>query len=113
MNKALPLDGGDGQVAMSPGHGFGSRGDPNLPMGGGGVSASEAPSDKRHPTPTPPHQGEGLKIRETLAAAAQRLAATSDTPRLDAELLLAHALGVAREDLLLRHLDDPAPDAFA
>jgi release factor glutamine methyltransferase len=36
----------------------------------------------------------------------------SDTARLDAELLMAHALGVSRQDLLLRHLDDPVPDAF-
>ena len=42
------------------------------------------------------------------------LAAVSDTPRLDAELLMAHALGVAREELLLRRLDDwPRPPAFA
>ena len=31
-----------------------------------------------------------------------RLAAVSETPRLDAELLMAHALGVSREELLLR-----------
>ena len=46
-----------------------------------------------------------------LAEAARRLGAVSDSPRLDAELLLAHALGVSRERLLL---DPPAqsPDAF-
>lgn len=38
--------------------------------------------------------------RHALSAAAARLTA-SDTPRLDAELLLAHALGIARERLLL------------
>jgi release factor glutamine methyltransferase len=59
------------------------------------------------------HQGEGLGVRETLAAAAARLAAVSDTPRLDAELLMAHALDVAREALLLHRLDEPAPTAFA
>jgi release factor glutamine methyltransferase len=37
----------------------------------------------------------------------------SDTARLDAELLMAHALGVSRQDLLLKHLDDPVPAAFA
>jgi release factor glutamine methyltransferase len=37
----------------------------------------------------------------------------SETPRLDAELLMAHALGVSREDMLLRHLDAPVPEAFA
>lgn len=40
------------------------------------------------------------------------LAGITPTPRLDAELLIAHALGVTREDLLLRHLDDPASAAF-
>ena len=35
------------------------------------------------------------------AAAAQRLESVSDTPMLDAELLLAHALGIEREQLLL------------
>jgi release factor glutamine methyltransferase len=39
--------------------------------------------------------------------------AVSDTPRLDAEVLMAHALGVSREVMLLRHLDDPVPEAFA
>ncbi len=52
-------------------------------------------------------------IRAEISAATQRLAAVSDTPRLDAELLMAHALGATREQLLLRHLDDPTPDAFA
>lgn len=37
-----------------------------------------------------------------LAAAAQRLDAVTDTPRLDAELLLAHALGTTRARLLTR-----------
>ena len=41
-----------------------------------------------------------VALRET----AQRLAAVSDTPRLDAELLMAHALGVERQVVLL----DPA-----
>lgn len=52
-------------------------------------------------------------IRAALATAAQQLATVSDTPRLDAELLMAHALGVDRERLLLRHLDDPVPASFA
>ena len=54
-----------------------------------------------------------MTVAEALAAAAARLAPASDTPRLDAELLMAHALGVSRETLLLRHLDDPAPESFA
>jgi release factor glutamine methyltransferase len=52
------------------------------------------------------------RVRKALAAAATRFVG-SDTPRLDAELLMAHALGVTRSDLLLRHLDDAAPDSFA
>ena len=52
-------------------------------------------------------------MRAALADSASRLTAVSDTPRLDAELLMAHALGTTREQLLLRHLDDPAPDTFA
>jgi len=53
-----------------------------------------------------------MKLREALADAARRLTATSETPRLDAELLMAHALGVSREELLLRHLNNPAPPNF-
>ncbi|HEX8623846.1 MAG TPA: peptide chain release factor N(5)-glutamine methyltransferase [Allosphingosinicella sp.] len=48
-----------------------------------------------------------------LAAAASTLAPHSDTPRLDAELLMAHALGVERETMLLRGLDREPPPAFA
>lgn len=51
-------------------------------------------------------------IRIALAEAAQRLVSVTDTARLDAELLMAHALGVTRNDLLLRHLDDAVPAAF-
>ncbi|MEW4449736.1 peptide chain release factor N(5)-glutamine methyltransferase [Qipengyuania sp. JC766] len=53
------------------------------------------------------------KAGEALRAATDRLAATSDTPRLDAELLMAHALDVSRSDLLLRHLGAAVPDGFA
>jgi release factor glutamine methyltransferase len=52
-----------------------------------------------------------MKVREAIAAAAERLG-ESETSRLDAELLMAHALGVSRGDLLLNRLDDPAPDSF-
>ena len=52
-------------------------------------------------------------IAEALRAAAERLSATSDTARLDAEVLMAHALGVTRSDLLLRHLRGPVPPGFA
>ncbi|WP_448501405.1 peptide chain release factor N(5)-glutamine methyltransferase [Sphingomonas sp.] len=52
-------------------------------------------------------------IRAALADAARRLAGVSDTARLDAELLMAHALGTTREELLLRRLGDDVPDGFA
>ncbi|MBW6524361.1 peptide chain release factor N(5)-glutamine methyltransferase [Sphingomonas sp. RHCKR47] len=49
--------------------------------------------------------------RAALIAAAQRFA-FSATPRLDAELLLAHALGITRERLLLTLDDWSVPAAF-
>jgi release factor glutamine methyltransferase len=54
-----------------------------------------------------------VSVRAALAEAARRLETVPGAPRLDAEILMAHALGVERSDLLLRHLDDPAPAAFA
>lgn len=45
-----------------------------------------------------------LGVRAALIQAARCLPGA--TPRLDAELLAAHLLGVTRETLLLRHLDD-------
>ncbi len=51
-------------------------------------------------------------VRTALREAAERLAATSDTARLDAELLMAHALGVSRTELLLRHLHSGPPASF-
>lgn len=54
-----------------------------------------------------------MTLRNAIRDAAERLAATSDTPRLDAELLAAHALGVTREALLLGHMDVAVPDGFA
>ncbi|WP_188056038.1 peptide chain release factor N(5)-glutamine methyltransferase [Sphingosinithalassobacter sp. CS137] len=53
-----------------------------------------------------------MTARAALAEAARRLEPVSRTPRLDAELLMAHALGVEREALLLGRLGDPAPAAF-
>lgn len=55
----------------------------------------------------------GMTVAEAIRTAAARLAATSDTARLDAEWLMAHALGMARSDLLLRAMQGPAPDRFA
>lgn len=60
-----------------------------------------------------PARVSGRGVRAALADAASRLAAVSDTSRLDAELLMAHALDTTREQLLLQHLDDPTPDTFA
>lgn len=48
-----------------------------------------------------------------LRDAAEQLASVSATPRLDAELLMAHALGLDRSDMLLRQGDLVVPDAFA
>lgn len=59
------------------------------------------------------NDGRRVNIGAALRDAAIALAASSDTARLDAELLMAHALGVTRSDLLLRRLDDPAPPGFA
>jgi release factor glutamine methyltransferase len=51
-----------------------------------------------------------MTVRDALAAAARRIG--GETPRLDAELLMAHALGTERQDVLLARLDDPAPADF-
>ncbi|MGQ0558938.1 MAG: peptide chain release factor N(5)-glutamine methyltransferase [Sphingosinicella sp.] len=53
-----------------------------------------------------------MTVGEVLAAATRRLAEVSETPRLDAELLMAHALGTNRERLLLDDLHDDTPAAF-
>lgn len=53
------------------------------------------------------------RVGAALIAATRRLTATSPTPRLDAELLMAHALGCERDAMLLTRLDDPAPSDFA
>ena len=52
-------------------------------------------------------------VGEAIRAAADRLAPASDTARLDAELLMAHALGLTRSDMLLRAMRDSAPEGFA
>lgn len=54
-----------------------------------------------------------MTVGEAIRAAAEGLAATSDTARLDAEWLMAHALGVKRSDMLLKAMRHPAPDGFA
>lgn len=54
-----------------------------------------------------------MTVGEAIRAAAERLATTSDTARLDAELLMAHSLGLTRSDMLLKAMRDPAPERFA
>jgi release factor glutamine methyltransferase len=53
-----------------------------------------------------------VSIAQALRDAAARLQETSDTPRLDAELLLAHALGLDRNDLLLRQRELAVPSGY-
>jgi release factor glutamine methyltransferase len=50
---------------------------------------------------------------EAIRTAAEQLDAIGGSGRLDAELLMAHALGVSRSELLLRHMRDCVPDGFA
>lgn len=53
-----------------------------------------------------------MKVCDAIAGAAERLTAVSDTPRLDAELLMAAALGVERDAMLLGDRDVAAPATF-
>lgn len=53
-----------------------------------------------------------MRVAEAIRRAADRLAPASDTPRLDAELLMAHALGLEREEMLLAAMDREAPPGF-
>lgn len=52
-------------------------------------------------------------VAQAIREAAARLAETSDTARLDAELLMAEALGISRSDMLLRGRDLDVPPEFA
>jgi release factor glutamine methyltransferase len=54
----------------------------------------------------------GDDVAAAIRNAAARLAAVSDTPRLDAELLMAHALGLSREAVLLGRMTDPVSPHF-
>lgn len=51
--------------------------------------------------------------RAAIGRASAAFADFSASARLDAELLMAHAMGCTREALLLGRLDDPAPAGFA
>lgn len=53
-----------------------------------------------------------MKVSEAIRSATAKLDATSDTARLDAELLMAHALDVTRSDMLLRHMANDPPSGF-
>lgn len=53
-----------------------------------------------------------MSLADWLRDAAARLAAVSDTARLDAELLAAHALGIDRPQMLLVLRDLEAPDGL-
>ena len=54
-----------------------------------------------------------MTVAEAIRAATAKLEATSDTARLDAELLMAHALEVTRSDMLLWHMAKPAPGTYS
>lgn len=51
-------------------------------------------------------------ISRALSRATEELSKTSDTPRLDAELLMAAALGMGRDRLILNNPNGQAPDQF-
>lgn len=51
-------------------------------------------------------------LASDLRDAAAALRAVSETPRLDAELLMAHALGIDRSEMLLRQRELTTPDGF-
>jgi release factor glutamine methyltransferase len=51
-------------------------------------------------------------VERALHDAVRRLPPCTDTPRLDAELLMAHALGIERDQLILAPPDGPVPEAF-
>ncbi len=54
-----------------------------------------------------------ITISETLHAATARLEPVSQTARLDAEILMAHALGLSRSEMLMRQRELAVPDGFA
>jgi len=52
-------------------------------------------------------------VADAIRAATELLGARTDSARLDAELLMAEALGISRSDLFLRHMREPEPAGFA
>ena len=59
-----------------------------------------------------PTTSDAETVGAALRQAAARLAATSDTARLDAELLMADALGMSRSRMLLHAMAMPVPPVF-
>lgn len=53
-----------------------------------------------------------MRVRDAIAEAAARLVSASETPRLDAELLMAQALGIERERMLLEATEAEVPPGF-
>jgi len=53
------------------------------------------------------------QVADNIRTATNLLTAISDTPRLDAELLMAHALGVERQDVLLDPARYDVPELYA
>lgn len=54
----------------------------------------------------------GATVRQAIVDAARRLQDISGTPRLDAELLMAQALGTSRDAMILARLGEAAPQVF-
>jgi len=54
-----------------------------------------------------------MSVAFAIRAAAERLASSSESARLDAEMLMAHALGLSRERLLLGGMQGESPATFA
>lgn len=54
-----------------------------------------------------------ISITEALRAAAAQLAGVGETARLDAEILMAHALGLSRSEMLMRQRELAVPEGFA
>ncbi len=62
--------------------------------------------------PRIPYQRGHGPLENWLRRAMTRLTTASGTPRLDAELLAAHTLGMTREDMILRLPDLAPPDGL-
>lgn len=54
-----------------------------------------------------------MNVAQAIRQGAARLSEISDTARLDAELLMAHALETDRSEMLLWRMDKPVPESFA